>query len=99
MNKERNPLWPWIVALLIGLPVMYIVSFGPACWLVAGPAAVDVRPIMNFYRPLGSWARSGDVPEWVSRTLIWWASLGLREGEIATVPMKSGLVRFNSDGT
>src|SRR5689334_1826705 len=25
-------VWPWIVALLIGLPVLYVASFGPACW-------------------------------------------------------------------
>ncbi len=32
MNDVRkNPLWPWIVALLIGLPVTYVASFGPAC--------------------------------------------------------------------
>lgn len=31
MNEERNPVWPWIAALLIGLPVLYVASFGPAC--------------------------------------------------------------------
>src|SRR5262245_34290699 len=33
MSKERKPLWPWIVILLIGLPVLYVASFGPVCWL------------------------------------------------------------------
>ena len=33
MSDDRKPLWPWIVALLIGLPVVYVASFGPACWL------------------------------------------------------------------
>ena len=30
MNDDRKkPLWPWIVALLIGLPVLYVLSSGP----------------------------------------------------------------------
>jgi hypothetical protein len=33
MNDERKPVWPWNVALLIGLPVLYVASFGPACWI------------------------------------------------------------------
>ena len=31
MNGDRKTLgWPWIVALLVGLPVLYVASFGPA---------------------------------------------------------------------
>ena len=33
MTEHKNPVWPWIVALLIGLPVLYVASFGPACWI------------------------------------------------------------------
>jgi hypothetical protein len=33
MGDEQRPVWPWIVALLIGLPVLYVLSFGPACWI------------------------------------------------------------------
>jgi hypothetical protein len=29
-EPRKKPLWPWIVALLIGLPVLYVVSSGPA---------------------------------------------------------------------
>ena len=32
-DDRKKPLWPWIVAVLIGLPVLYVASFGPACWL------------------------------------------------------------------
>ena len=33
MSEERTPVWPWIAALLIGLPALYVASFGPACWV------------------------------------------------------------------
>ena len=29
MNDDMKPVWPWIVALLIGLPVLYVLSSGP----------------------------------------------------------------------
>lgn len=35
MSEERKThVWLWIAALLIGLPVLYVASFGPACFLV-----------------------------------------------------------------
>jgi len=35
MSEERkSSVWPWIAALLVGLPVLYVASVGPACWLV-----------------------------------------------------------------
>jgi len=30
MSDDRKPLWPSFVALLIGLPVLYVASSGPA---------------------------------------------------------------------
>lgn len=29
MSEERKPFWPWIVALLLGVPVLYMLSSGP----------------------------------------------------------------------
>jgi hypothetical protein len=52
MSDERKPLWPWIVALLIGLPVLYVASFGPACWL----ADRQIFSCVEIYRPLAKLA-------------------------------------------
>lgn len=35
MIEQRKPLWPWIVALPILLPGLYVASFGPACWITS----------------------------------------------------------------
>jgi hypothetical protein len=36
MSEDYKPqIWPWIAALAILLPVLYVASFGPACALVA----------------------------------------------------------------
>jgi hypothetical protein len=36
MSDLRKPFWPWIVALLIGLPVLYVLSSGPAQTILIG---------------------------------------------------------------
>jgi hypothetical protein len=56
MDDERRPLWPWIAALLIGLPALYVLSFGPACWISSrkdsGASMIPVvyAPIVNCLR-------------------------------------------------
>lgn len=30
---QRRPFWPILTAVLIGLPVLYVASFGPVCWM------------------------------------------------------------------
>src|SRR5262249_24332047 len=77
MSDERQkPVWPCIVILLIGLPVLYVGSWGPACWVSSrgncGAATVSV-----VYRPL-AWrmARSERFDEAVS----WYSELGAADG-------------------
>src|SRR5262245_191370 len=50
MSNERQPLWPWIVALLIGLPLLYVASFGAACALIER----DVLPMSVLDAPVFS---------------------------------------------
>jgi hypothetical protein len=41
-DDRKNPLWPWIVSLLLALPVLYVASFGPACWWLSNSALDDM---------------------------------------------------------
>lgn len=35
MSKEqKKAVWPWIVALVVGLPAVYVLSSGPAIWIL-----------------------------------------------------------------
>lgn len=40
-ERRRKPLWPWIVVTALALPVLYIASIGPACWLADRAAVHD----------------------------------------------------------
>jgi hypothetical protein len=52
MTDRKKPGWAfWAVVVLVALPVLYVASFGPACWLardhlISDDVAVDT------YRPL-----------------------------------------------
>ena len=75
MSDERNPIGPWIVTLLIGLPMMYVGSFGPAYWIEArggyGKMATTI------YQPL---YQAGWHVRPVANALIWYANVGSPEG-------------------
>jgi hypothetical protein len=51
MSEERRPLWPSIAALLIGLPVLYVASFGPAC-RAHKQHIISGRATWIIYRPM-----------------------------------------------
>ena len=52
---DRPRVRRWIVRLSIVLPLLYVASFGPACWLLGKVPAI--YPILQFaYRPLGALA-------------------------------------------
>jgi len=79
MSEERKlSVWPCIAALLIGLPVLYVASFGPACWATSWTKCGN-QSLATVYRPIlwisdQSWnrvgryideyARAGAAPGW-----------------------------------
>ncbi len=75
-DDRKTPLWPWIVALLIGLPVLYIVSFGPACWAESqtfGRTDFPTITVPRFHRPLLRIANGRGI---AAQFLVWYANLG-----------------------
>jgi hypothetical protein len=76
-SKKKTGIVPWIAALLLGLPVLYFGSFGPACWLVShANANADWLPFC--YRPIVSGLSMR--PTRVSRAIEWYSCLGAARG-------------------
>ena len=73
MSDERHPIGPWIAALLIALPVLYVASLGPACWIEARQEYTMARTI---YQPI---CQAGWRVRPVANALIWYANLGSPE--------------------
>jgi hypothetical protein len=78
-DVRKKLLWAWIAALLIGLPVLYASSFGPACWIVSRVPFLSQR-LLVVYRPLdrAAW----DLPDFAGESLDWYGGLFLSEEKI-----------------
>jgi hypothetical protein len=94
---NRCRLWPVVTSALVGLPVLYVASFGPVCWLI-NRQNTTARYVAKVYWPLGRIATYSDHP--VNRPLRWYAGLfaekwrGSRRTDLIFVPVGwgSGLV-------
>jgi hypothetical protein len=78
MSEERKQVWPWFVALLIALLLLYVASFGPACWTVSRFG--NERIVNVAYRPvIWIWDNTA-LP--VGGFLRWYSRLGAEKGWI-----------------
>ena len=83
MTSTRKPSpTAWIVATLIGVPLLYVASFGPACWWFSVPpsgprdwgySAIEYHKVSTVYWPIGWVAKHGPYP--VQRCIAWYATL------------------------
>jgi hypothetical protein len=88
-DDRKTPLWPWIVCLLIGVPVLYVVSFGPACRVTsrvyASGESCPANPVMFVYFPLGKTILHNPNAGF-GRSLIWWITTCIPKGHTAIIP-------------
>jgi hypothetical protein len=74
---NRRERWAkWTLSLVAGLPVFYLLSFGPACWLAARLPLFNARPIpLSFvatvYSPLVSLT---EEPQGIAAPACWYVS-------------------------
>ena len=80
MDNERKPLWPWIMALLVALPVLYVLSFGPACWLNER-GFLGMNAVSSVYSPVLATAENGRLP----KIIEWYARLGAKPDDSPNV--------------
>lgn len=96
MSNRKPPIWPWVVVVLVGVPLLYVGSFGPACWLV-GRNVLSARFTSAVYRPLVRLAciDRGNT----GKALRWYARFG-EHGEFGLVDLgvRAGLLQWE-DGT
>jgi hypothetical protein len=72
-KRKKAGVWPWIVALLIGLPVLYVASSGPA-YRLASREHVSFDSVNSVYEPV-DWIviRCPDAVQgaWIDWFLFW----------------------------
>jgi hypothetical protein len=85
---NRRERWAkWTLAAIVGLPVLYVLSFGPACWK-SERTGVGASALSAAYQPM--------LHECMNRSdagsaLHWYARVGTRGGNV-------GISRNQADG-
>lgn len=77
MADRKKPGWLfWATVVLVGVPLLYVMSFGPACWIVSR-SSLPAETINTGYRPvIWAWERS---PDPVVRVIWWYVDAGVPE--------------------
>ena len=70
-NNRKYSVWPWVVALLIGLPVLYVASIGPACW-VTSRLRIGESAVTFVYGPVVNFAADSNC-EFAVEFIHWWS--------------------------
>lgn len=73
MDHKRR-LWPWIVATLLMVLVVYPLSLGPATWLY-GKDCVSGETLDVIYGPVFAVCYGEQSPEWLDDALWWYTRL------------------------
>jgi len=73
-------------AVIIGLLVLYVASFGPACWVATNLDSDSGRRLVaKIYHPIFLAVWKGPVP--VSQALYWYANAGIPDSRVVLVPV------------
>ncbi|HEY3967077.1 MAG TPA: hypothetical protein VGM05_21130 [Planctomycetaceae bacterium] len=85
-RRERWAKWT-LAAVFVGLPLLYVLGFGPACWWLSempksvAPDGIPIRHAPWIYWPIGTAAN--DLPRPIGRAIRWYAELGLGNDAIS----------------
>ncbi|HEY3963509.1 MAG TPA: hypothetical protein VGM05_03065 [Planctomycetaceae bacterium] len=94
---NRRECWSkWTLAGILGLPLLYVASFGPACrstatpWLGRGiPLAQIPRPSwMNLYRPL-CWLSDRYQGSFFSTAILKYVEFSIPQNSLVAIQMDS----------
>jgi hypothetical protein len=87
VNRRERWAKRTAVALVVSLPLLYVASFGPACWLVAAPPDSLTRraALSAFYLPIG---RAITAWSWFGDAMFAYASFGMQPGTRVMIPIE-----------
>ena len=68
-ERKNSGICPWVVAALIGLPVLYVLSIGPACWITSF-VELGGNSVSVVYQPVMWGAVGGDLRRMMATSFI-----------------------------
>jgi hypothetical protein len=94
-RKRRGPItlfcesrpFRWTAIAVVFLPVLYLTSFGPACWI---SSRTNTQALPAAYLPIG-WLL-GNSPRLIVIALVEYAQVGMPTGSRISIPAEDGIV-------
>jgi hypothetical protein len=83
-DRKKPGVAFWATVMVASLAALYVLSFGPACWIASRTRTDDAAFFSIAYRPMW-WAMHRQVP-FVSQSLSLYAGMGLKKGGYLQVP-------------
>jgi hypothetical protein len=75
---NRRERWAkWALAAAVGLPALYILSFGPACW-ITGQTNHAARYVSPTYKPIC--LLLSHIPQRITQAVRWYAAVLAPDG-------------------
>ncbi len=82
-DRKKPAAGFWITVALVAV-LVYVVSFGPACWIASRTRTDDAKLFAIAYKPMW-WAMYRRVP--VIHEILWfYAACGMRAGDSLQLP-------------
>jgi hypothetical protein len=89
-ENHKKPGWAfWATVVAVLLPVLYVLSFGPACWITQCPPNDYQRIAPRAYWPIGDFYSSGKRPL-ANSVISWYAKLFGNQGLLLVPTDESG---------
>lgn len=77
LARSRKARW-WATVLLIGVPVLYVLSFGPVCWTLSRAGVEGRTRLSAVYQPL--LRASVTAPRPVGQLIAWYSQVWAADG-------------------
>jgi hypothetical protein len=92
-SRKKPGVAFWATVVVVSLPLLYVLSFGPVCWWLLEPdqelnewQTSAMAPTV--YEPIG-WLHHR-IPSWLADAFDAYITLGMREGDIIHIPDTAG---------
>ena len=81
LSRKRPGAAFWATVVVVAIPLIYVLSFGPACWITSRS---QMERLPMIYLPVG-WAGMNG-PDGLRTAICWYACVGMPHGSTVILP-------------
>jgi hypothetical protein len=90
-DRKKPGLAFWATVVVVGLPLLYVLSFGPACWITSR-CSLPGDWLFVVYAPM-IWPLNNG-PTFLFDAISWYSLIGVAEGWGWQIDLTGNLIEF-----